>query len=210
MSAFLVVAEAGFAELNEMDQVRPLYAHVQSTVLDSLRREWQRYGWEDSEIDDKVERLSQLWSAALTASGAVPEPGDPVLSAVKEEGKGGEEKKEDGEGGEGKRKRKTVDEAADKRFKSGPRVNAPLTYPTLPSQPSVPTYQPVINAPSAGQSPTDASLSSLVLRVTRTDVAFSARVPPPAVSSAAAVNPYEVDHPTQRLEGEGRPAPPQR
>lgn len=112
-----------------MTSVKPLYDHVRATVLEGLRREWQRYGWEDSEIDDKVDKLAKLWAAALHNTGAVtdtPQPLQPTNAAAEEEEKG-----EEG-GVDGKRKRKREDKPGEKRFKSGPRVDAPLTYPTFP------------------------------------------------------------------------------
>ena len=153
-----------------MDQIGSLYAHVQSVVLDSLRREWQRYGWEDGEIDDRVEKLRQLWSASLASSGALPPPSDPSSSGLTRSaaaddagerkasttaGAGVKEEGENGEAADGKRKRRADDDGSDKRFKSGPRVAAPLTYPTLPHSTAVPSYQPLSTAflPSAGQRP---------------------------------------------------------
>jgi len=107
-----------------MTSVKPLYDGVRATVLDGLRREWQRYGWEDSEIDDKVDKLAKLWAAALHNTGAVTDTPQPQPPA---------EEEEKGEvGADGKRKRKRDEKPGEKRFKSGPRVDAPLTYPTFP------------------------------------------------------------------------------
>ena len=112
-----------------MTSVKPLYDHVRSTVLDGLRREWQRYGWEDSEIDDKVDKLAKLWTAALHSTGAVSDPPQPPQPAAST---AAADEEKDEAGVDGKRKRKRDDKPGEKRFKSGPRVDAPLTYQTFP------------------------------------------------------------------------------
>ena len=151
-----------------MDGVKPLYAAVQSSVLSSLRREWQRYGWEESEIEEKISRLSELWNSRLQATGAVTEPGAHLLAAPS----AGEEEAEDGkdEGGDGsKRRRKSGDKPGEKRFKVGPRINAPLSYPapapahasasaaassaSLPAQQTVGVQRPAPPQPPVQQAP---------------------------------------------------------
>ena len=138
-----------------MTSVKPLYDAVRATVLDGLRREWQRYGWEDSEIDDKVEKLGKLWATALHNTGAVTDAPQRTDTATDEE-------KDEGSV-DGKRKRKREDRPGEKRFKTGPRVDAPLTYPTFPPTASAATsaqpaalpsgYVPRFSSPSPSPSP---------------------------------------------------------
>ena len=148
-----------------MTSVKPLYDHVQATVLEGLRREWQRYGWEDSEIDDKVDKLAKLWAAALHNTGAVTDPPQPQQTAGQEE--------KDEVGADGKRKRKREEKPGEKRFKSGPRVDAPLTYPTFPPAPAAASsaslaqpaalpsgYVPRFPSPSPSPSPQPSSVTT--------------------------------------------------
>ena len=134
-----------------MTSVKPLYDAVRATVLDGLRREWQRYGWEDSEIDDKVDKLAKLWAAALHSTGAVTDTTQPQQRAEAAEEEKGEV------GADGKRKRKREEKPGEKRFKSGPRVDAPLTYPTFPpaaaTAAAAPTYAPQPAALPSGYVP---------------------------------------------------------
>jgi len=49
-----------------MDQVDPLYNNVIAGVLASVTQQWTRYGWEESEVERRVEKLKKVQSNTRT------------------------------------------------------------------------------------------------------------------------------------------------